>query len=128
MTIDWQDITIGYNRQTASQLTTAEMLEHLYRSTGSVRKMSNYLGISDDAIARKMDLLNVQRFRKGPWSNSKMFNFMSIPDEQLAKLTSKQIAAKLQCTVPTVYSMAMKSRRNNYLHSKRGIKANEKDV
>ena len=67
--IDWKMITEGYNLTHGRKFSTEELLEFLHNHMGSMRKMSNYLGVSPTALCRKMDLLNVFRVRKHPWYN-----------------------------------------------------------
>ena len=121
--INWKDITDGYNRQTASNLTTAEMLEHLYRHKGSTRDVADYLGTSVEALRRRMDLLNVPRIRKSPWPGSQSFKFQGIPEKQFVNSTSDDLAKLLGCSKELIYNLACKTGRQNYL--KKGAK-NEK--
>ena len=97
MTIDWQEITQGYNQQTNQRLTLPGMLAKVYHEKGSLRTASEYFGVSYLALERQMDLHRLPRLRRD-WKEPFLLDrIKAIPDAKRANMTSKEIAKLCDC-------------------------------
>lgn len=101
--IDWHDLTNAYNKQKQANLSTYDMLDYLYRLTGSMDKVGNYLGVSSHAVRREMDRLHVPRVRKTPeFFQSFAKSLDKMPDKEFLLFTRKELAERLGCSISTI--------------------------
>jgi len=105
MTIDWHDITTGYNNRTSNKFTTLEMFNHLYYNIGSIQKIADYLGVSYMTLTKQMDKLHAARTRRTSWGTVRQ-KMAEIPAAKMANMTRADLAKFLNCHPASIWRMA----------------------
>lgn len=103
MTINWKDLTNGYNRiKKAKFKTPRAMLKHLYKKEESLDKMAAILGVSRVAMTKKMVAVGINIGPKG-WVRSCEKKFKGV---KVAGRTAREIADEMGIFPYSVYNYA----------------------
>ena len=112
MTIEWNPILEFYNQSRKTNHSMGEFLEEVYRQEGSLKRTGDFLGVSDNAIRRKMDIEGVDRNRQFFRKHSMARKLAELSDEKLRTMTAKEISEYLGCTLATTYLYLNRQRRD----------------
>ena len=123
MAIDWTELTEGYDRiYHTSFKSDAKLLTALLRDK-SPFQISEILGVSTYALYRRLDFLEIKRSHQRGGANNTLTDkrdlFLSIPEDEIAKMTAREIINKVGISSQYYYMLMKKYKRSYKLLKKR---------
>ncbi len=116
--IDWDMITEGFEEIFNVSMTTKEMLENLYKKYRNLVIVGEILGVDPRKVREKIVMYELPIHPRGHLKPTKLDLFNAIPEEELSRLSNKDIAKK----IGSVYGTAV-----NYQYFRRKNKGGQND-
>ncbi len=108
--IDWDDLKKACNEELHTNFANAhDMLVQLYKQHRSYDKVASLLGVSRNALMKKIGELGLKGMINRKFNTRDAFAkkaFLAIPDEQRLQMTSREIAEMIGCGHAHVCAMA----------------------
>jgi len=98
MSIDWEDLRIGFNRIKNTDFKTVKDLIDDLSSKHTQKESANILGVGLTTLRRKKDSFKHPKIVRPKSLLNIKETFLTIPDEELKYMTALEISKKLYCS------------------------------